>query len=41
MMGRNERETLRSLVKQSATPIALKKAVKIPGKYALQIVPFC
>lgn len=41
MMGRTERETLKSLIKHSPTPIELKKAIKIPGKFALQIVPFC
>ncbi len=41
MMGRTERETIKALVKQSATPIALKQAVKVPGKYALRIVPLC
>lgn len=39
MMGKSEREAIKALVKQSPTPIILKQAVRVPGKYELRIVP--
>ncbi|HEY6979753.1 DUF2971 domain-containing protein [Reyranella sp.] len=39
MMGKNEREAIKALVKHAPTPIALKQAIKVPSRYELRIVP--